>query len=235
VKACKPGDRVIGAFHPRWFGGHAPATAATETYGNGQDGWLAGYKVVSQEAVVPLPEALTYEEGSTLPCAGLTAWNALSGSDPVRAGRTVLTLGSGGVSVFAIQLAKAVGATVIATTSSDRKGEVLKTLGADMVVNYAEVENWGRHVKKALTGGVGVDRVVEVVGAATVNQSLDAVRWGGEVVLIGFLSEKGPAIDYLALARARNRCSRCDRSIGNATLPVSSESSPAPDRLIISI
>jgi alcohol dehydrogenase len=199
VDAYKTGDRVISAFHPRWFGGRPPASLISETYGTGQDGWLAEYKVVSQEAVVPLPEALSYEEGSTLPCAAVTAWNALSGPDPVRAGKTVLTLGSGGVSVFAIQLAKALGATVIATTSSVQKGEALKALGADTVVNHAELEHWGQYVKNELTGGGGVDCVVEVVGPATINQSLTAVRWGGEVVLIGFLSEKGSDIDYFHL------------------------------------
>jgi NADPH:quinone reductase-like Zn-dependent oxidoreductase len=202
VNAFRPGDRVISVFHPRWFGGRPPLTTTADTYGSGQDGWLAEYKAVSQEAVVQLPDGPSYEEGSTLPCAGVTAWNALSGPDPVRAGNTVLTLGSGGVSVFAIQLAKVLGATVIATTSSDRKGQTLKGLGADVVVNYAKIEQWGRHVKTALTGGIGVDCVVDVAGPATVNQSLDAVRWGGNVVLIGFLSNKGPAIDYFHLKGA---------------------------------
>jgi len=199
VSAFRAGDRVVSAYHPRWFGGRPPLTLADDTYGSGQDGWLVDYKAVSQEAVVRLPDGLSFEEGATLPCAGVTAWNALSGPDPVRAGRTVLTQGSGGVSVFAIQLAKALGATVIATTSSAHKAEILKGLGADTLVNSAEFENWGRHVKTVLTGGVGVDRVVEVVGPATINQSLNAVRWGGEMVLIGFLSEKGPDINYFHL------------------------------------
>ena len=146
-----------------------------------------------------LPDTLTFEEGSTLPCAAVTAWNALSGAAPIRAGQTVLTLGTGGVSIFALQLAKAAGAHVIATTSSAAKGERLKALGADAVVNYAEIADWGRHVKKDLTGGVGVDCVVEVGGPATVTQSLTAVRWGGEVVLIGFLSQDNPGIDYFHL------------------------------------
>lgn len=202
ISAFKPGDRVISVFHPRWFGGRPPLTIADDTYGSGQDGWLAEYKAVSQEAVVRLPDGVDYEAGSTLPCAGVTAWNALCGAAPVRPGASVLSLGSGGVSVFAIQLAKALGATVISTTSSDRKGEVLTALGADAVVNYAQVERWGRHVKKTLTGGVGVDRVVEVAGPATLNQSLEAVRREGEVVLIGFLSDKGPDIDYFHLKAA---------------------------------
>ncbi len=199
VTAFRPGDRVIGTFHPRWFGGRPPATAGREAYGSGSDGWLTEYKVVSQEAVVRLPDSLSFEAGSTLPCAATTAWTALSGATPVRAGQTVLTLGTGGVSVFAVQLAKAVGATVIGTTSSAAKGERLKALGADQVVNYSEIADWGPHVKKALTGGIGVDCVVEVGGPATVNQSLHAVRWGGKVVLIGFLTEDNPGIDYFHL------------------------------------
>ncbi|MES2722281.1 MAG: NAD(P)-dependent alcohol dehydrogenase [Pseudomonadota bacterium] len=199
VTAFRTGDRVISAFHPRWFGGRPPTTAGRETYGNGTDGWLAEYKVVSQEAVVRLPDALSFEEGSTLPCAAVTAWTALSGPAPIRAGQTVLTLGTGGVSIFALQLAKAAGARVIATTSSASKGERLRALGADEVVNYAEIADWGRHVKKDLTGGLGVDCVVEVGGPATVTQSLTAVRWGGEVVLIGFLTQDNPGIDYFHL------------------------------------
>ena len=199
VTAWKPGDRVISIFHPRWFGGRPHRALGHETYGSAQDGWLCEYKVCSQEAVVALPAGISYAAGCTLPCAATTAWNALSGAPPVRAGQTVLTLGTGGVSIFAVQLAKLLGATVIATTSSARKGEILKSLGADHVVNYGEIADWGVHVKKALTGGMGVDCVVEVGGPGTVNQSLHAVRWGGEVVLIGFLTSDNPGIDYFHL------------------------------------
>lgn len=199
VTAFRPGDRVISAFHPRWFGGQPPRGVAMQTYGNGADGWLCDYKVVSQEAVVGLPDDIAFEDGATLPCAATTAWTALSGAAPIRAGDTVLTLGTGGVSIFAVQLAKAVGARVIATTSSPQKAERLRALGADQVVNYAETADWGRHVKKVLTGGVGVDRVVEVGGPATLGQSLRAVRPGGEVVLIGFLTEENPGIDFFLL------------------------------------
>jgi len=198
VTVYVPGDRVVSTFHPRWFGGRPPASLIMDTYGSGTDGWLAEYKVVSQEAVVRLPDAVSFEEGSTLPCAATTAWTALTGPVPVQAGQIVLTLGTGGVSVFAVQLAKLVGATVIGTTSSAAKAERLKALGADHVVNYSEVPLWGQHVKKVLTSG-GVDRVVEVGGPATVNESLHAVRWGGEVVLIGFLSSENPGIDYFHL------------------------------------
>ena len=199
VTAWKPGDRVMSTFHPRWFGGRPHRSMGSEVYGSHQDGWLTEYKLCSQEALVAVPAGMSFEDASTLPCAGLTAWTSLSGNPPIRAGQTVLTLGTGGVSVFAVQLAKLLGATVIATTSSTRKGEVLKALGADHVVNYAEIADWGAHVKKQITGGLGVDCVVEVGGAGTINQSLTAVRWGGEVVLVGFLSSDNPGMDYFQL------------------------------------
>lgn len=199
VTAWKPGDRVMSAFHPRWFGGRPHRSMGGEVYGSHRDGWLAEYKLCSQEALVAMPPGMSFEDASTLPCAGLTAWTSLAGHPPIRPGMTVLTLGTGGVSVFAVQLAKLLGATVIGTTSSDRKGEVLKQLGADHVVNYSQIVEWGAHVKKAVTGGLGVDCVVEVGGAGTINQSLTAVRWGGEVVLVGFLSADNPGMDYFQL------------------------------------
>ena len=198
VEAFKIGDRVIGAFHPRWFGGEMPSTIASDSYGAENDGWLCELKAVSQEAVVRLPDALTYEEASTLPCAGLTAWTALLGPMPVRAGHTVLVQGSGGVSIFALQLARAVGATVIATTSSAAKADRLKGLGAAEVVNYVDDPAWGKSVR-ALTGGRGVDRVVEVGGPGTIAQSLRAVALGGEIASIGFLSTENPGIDFFQL------------------------------------
>lgn len=198
VQAFRVGDRVMGAFHPRWFGGEMPSTIQTDSYGAESDGWLCELKAVSQEAVVRLPDALSYEEASTLPCAGLTAWTALSGPVPIRAGHTVLVQGSGGVSIFALQLARAVGATVIATTSSDAKAEQLRALGAAEVVNYAQDAAWGKSVR-ALTGGRGVDRVVEVGGPGTIAQSLRAVAVGGEIASIGFLSTENPGIDFFQL------------------------------------
>ena len=198
VRAFKLGDRVIGAFHPRWFGGEMPSTIASDTYGAESDGWLCELKAISQEAVVRLPDALSYEEASTLPCAGLTAWTALTGPTPIRAGRTVLVQGSGGVSIFALQLARAVGATVIATTSSVAKAEQLKALGAAHVVNYVDDPEWGRRVRE-LTDGRGVDRVVEVGGPGTIVQSLRAVALDGEIASIGFLSTENPGIDFFQL------------------------------------
>ena len=198
VEAFKVGDRVIGAFHPRWFGGEMPSTIQSDSYGAENDGWLCEFKAISQEAVVRLPDALSYEEGSTLPCAGLTAWTALTGPRPIRAGHTVLVQGSGGVSIFALQLARAVGATVIATTSSAAKSDRLKALGAADVVNYVDDPQWGRSVR-TLTGGRGVDRVVEVGGPGTIAQSLRAVAVGGEIASIGFLSTENPGIDFFEL------------------------------------
>ncbi|MFF7710594.1 zinc-binding dehydrogenase [Pseudomonas sp. NPDC007930] len=193
-----PGERVIGLFHPRWLGGPKRRERAIGSYGYDRDGWLAEYKVVPREAVVRLPAELSDEQGATLPCAAVTAWNAVSGVGP---GQTVLTLGSGGVSVFALQYAKAMGARVIATTSSAAKAERLRALGADAVINYREVPAWAEQVK-ALTAGQGVERVVEVGGPATIGQSLQAVAFHGEVVLVGFLGEAGAPLDYFELMGA---------------------------------
>lgn len=200
VESYKIGDRVISTFHPRWFGGLPPTNWAEDSYGSWQDGWLTEFKTVSQEAVVRLPSSVSYEDGSTLPCAAATAWNALTGHVPIRTGHTVLTLGTGGVSVFALQLAKALGARVIATTSSERKAAVLRGIGADEIINYSQTPEWGTRVRE-LTEGRGVDRVVEVGGPATINESLRAVAVGGEVVLVGFLSQDNPGIDYFDLKR----------------------------------
>jgi NADPH:quinone reductase-like Zn-dependent oxidoreductase len=201
VQDFKPGDRVVGAFHPRWFGGPVPSHAFSQTYGSGSDGWLAEYKVVSQEAVVKVPDGLGDFEASTLPCAATTAWTALSGHVPIRAGHTVLTQGTGGVSIFAVQLAKALGARVISTTSSSDKEARLRDLGADEVINYSKEVNWDQSVRR-LTGMRGVDRVVEVGGPATINKSISAVARDGEIAMIGFLTTENPGIDYFHLKSA---------------------------------
>lgn len=198
VESFKIGDRVIGSFHPRWYAGPVHATIAQESYGDQKDGWLTQTKIVSQEAVVGFPKSLSYEEAATLPCAGLTAWTALGGPTLIRAGHSVLVQGTGGVSIFAAQLAHALGARVIATTSSNAKAARLREMGASDVVNYRDTPEWGKEVRK-LAGGRGVDRVVEVGGPGTINQSLRAVAVGGEIASIGFLSEENPGIDFFAL------------------------------------
>ncbi|HDH7847031.1 TPA: NAD(P)-dependent alcohol dehydrogenase [Raoultella ornithinolytica] len=192
------GDRVMGTFHPRWYAGQMPSNLLEYNYGSAIDGWLSEYKVVSQESLVGVSDSLSYEEASTLPCAALTAWSALSGNTLIRSGNTVLVQGTGGVSLFALLLAKAVGAYVIATTSSEEKAHRLRALGADEVVNYKNEPQWGERVR-ALTNGQGVDRVVEVGGPGTIAQSLKAVRPGGEIALIGFVSPEGVGIDFFEL------------------------------------
>ncbi|RSL30113.1 NAD(P)-dependent alcohol dehydrogenase [Salibacterium salarium] len=196
VRRFRIGDRVAGNFTREWFGGKRPTYM--EPYGSHSDGWLTEYKVLNPELLVSIPSHLSYEEAATLPCAAVTAWSALHGPSPLSAGDTVLTLGSGGVSVFALQLAKVMGVNVISTTSSDEKAEKLKELGADEVINYSKTPNWGE-VAKELTGGRGVNRVVEVVGPATFQQSLQAIAPGDEISLIGVLSRTGDKIDYFDL------------------------------------
>ncbi len=158
VKRFKVGDRVINAFFPNFFGG--TLNVMPEQWVVDHDGWLTEYKAVSAEVLVAMPEHLTFEEAATLPCVAVTAWSALAG---VRAGDTVLTLGTGGVSLFALQEAKALGARVISTNFSPGGGDRLRELGADEVIEIADSPEWGDQVR-ALTGGRGVDRVVEVGG-----------------------------------------------------------------------
>ena len=198
VDDLKVGDRIMGIFHPRWYGGRIPPNVSRFGYGSEIDGWLVERKVLSQEALVRIPDNLSCEEASTLPCAAVTAWSALSGSVPIRSGHTVLTQGTGGVSIFALQLAKAFGASVIATTSSAAKMDRLRTLGADEVLNYNKEPQWGNRAR-ALTGGRGVDRVVEVGGGGTIGESLHAVAASGELASIGFLSAGSSNIDFFAL------------------------------------
>jgi len=197
VEGLSVGDRVIGAFHPRWYGGSMPASVGRESYGDATDGWLCEYKTVSQDAVVKAPASLSCEEASTLPCAGLTAWSALGGPTPIRAGQSVLVQGTGGVSIFALQLGRALGAEVIATTSSVGKAARLAQMGAKHVVNYVDEPEWGKRVR-TLADKRGVDRVVEVGGPGTIAQSLRAVALGGEIASIGFLSSDNPGIDFFS-------------------------------------
>ena len=193
VTRFEVGNRVVNSFFPNWFGGSF--NAMPEQYVADRDGWLAEYKAVSAEALVAMPKHLTFEEAATLPCAAVTAWSALAG---VKAGDTVLTQGMGGVSLFAVQLAKALGARVIATTSSPDKAQKLRALGADEVIDYRASPDWGDHVR-ALTGGRGVDRVVEVGGPDTLAQSVKAITLGGQASLVGVLAGAEGGIDFMSL------------------------------------
>src|SRR6266404_8245053 len=199
VTRVKVGDRIAGAFHPRWFGGPIKPDYLTDRLGANLDGMLADYAVLSEEALVHLPSHLSFEEGATLPCAAVTAWVALTGHRRVTAGDTVLTQGSGGVSVFALQFARVLGARVIATTSTADKAERLKALEASEVINYTETPDWDEKARE-LTDGRGVGCVVEIDGPGTIAMSLKALAVGGHVSLIGgSLSRSGAGLDPLLL------------------------------------
>ena len=203
VKRFEAGSRVVNTFFPRWFGGRFQSSSISEQYGSEQygsdsDGWLTEYKVVSEESLVAIPPHLSFEEAATLPCAAVTAWSALTGPRPIIAGDTVLTQGSGGVSLFAVQLAKLLGARVIATTSSSEKMAKLKSLGADDVIDYTAMPDWDKEVRR-LTNGQGVDRVIEVGGPGTLLNSIKSCAIGGEVALIGFLANAREPVDFMSL------------------------------------
>jgi NADPH:quinone reductase-like Zn-dependent oxidoreductase len=188
VARVKVGDRVAGAFMPGWIAGAlTPAKAATALGGGTIDGVLAEYSVLDEDGLVIVPEHLTDEEAATLPCAAVTAWYALFIGGNLRAGDTVLLLGTGGVSLFALQFAKLAGARVLITSSSDEKLARAQRLGADETINYRKTPEWDQHVMK-LTEGAGVDYVVEVGGPGTINRSLQAVRYGGVISLMGVLT-----------------------------------------------
>ncbi|WP_242137853.1 NAD(P)-dependent alcohol dehydrogenase [Sphingomonas sp. TREG-RG-20F-R18-01] len=189
------GDRVFGSYYQDWPYGQFPADAELRGLGGPIDGMLADLVTLPESGVVRVPDHLSYEEASTLPVAALTAWNAVMESGPRMApGATVLTLGTGGVSLFAIQFALASGFRVIATTSSREKAERLRSLGVSDVINYKETPDWEQEVLR-LTNGQGVDQVIEVGGTGTLPKSLQAVRSGGLVNLIGLLTGYNDPID----------------------------------------
>jgi NADPH:quinone reductase-like Zn-dependent oxidoreductase len=201
VREVSVGTRVTSLFAPGWQAGAFSLAAAKTALGAGVHGVLADHVVLPASGVVPVPAHLSFEEAATLPCAALTAWHALFEEAPFTPGATVLTLGSGGVSVFALQFAHAAGARVIATTTRAAKAERLRALGADEVIDVGGEPGWGDRAR-ALTGGVGVDQVIEVGGQGTLDQSLRAVRLGGTVSLIGVLA--GPAPVNLTPVLMRN-------------------------------
>ncbi len=194
VTRVKVGDRVAGIFFQHWLAGSINKQIMKSDLGGGIDGMLAEYVVLSQEGLVILPDHLSYEEGATLPCAAVTAWHGLVTKGNINAVETVLILGTGGVSIFALQFAKLHGARVIVTSSSDEKLERARELGADETINYNTIPNWEERVYE-LTDSTGVDQVVEVGGAGTLPKSLQAVRYGGTVSLIGVLSGFGGEVN----------------------------------------
>jgi len=187
VWRVKPGDRVALTFHRDWIGGVQPQSPAFLGRGGSIQGCLQQFSTVSQDEMVLLPPHLSYEEGATLPCAGVTAWSALCAHAVLLPGQTVLVQGSGGVSVFALQLARLFGARVIATSSSDEKLATLAKLGADTLINYTKTPDWHQAVLAA-TQGAGVDVAVEVGGADTFPKTIEATAQGGRISLVGLLT-----------------------------------------------
>lgn len=178
------GDAVVSTFHPKWRDGHAERSELDTSPGGPADGFACEYVTRPVSCFTRAPAHLSPAESATLTCAGVTAWRAVVTDGPVRPGQTVLVQGTGGVSLFALQFAKAAGATVIATSSSAEKLERLLALGADHVINYSETAKWGE-AALALTGGLGVDHIVEVGGPHTIGQSFVAARTGGHVAIVG--------------------------------------------------
>ena len=186
VSRVKVGDRVAAIFMQTWLGGELTESRARSALGGGIDGMLTEYVVLHEDGVVHIPDHLSYEEAATLPCAAVTAWHAVIEMG-LKLGESVLVLGTGGVSLFALQFARLAGAKVIVTSASDEKLKRVLQLGAECGINYKKVTEWDQRVRE-LTGGKGVDLVVEVGGAGTLEQSLKAVRTGGQISLIGVLT-----------------------------------------------
>jgi len=198
VSRVAVGDRVASCFFQTWIGGPPTAEKLVGTLGGPLDGMLAEHVVLSQDGVVPAPEHMSDVEAAALPCAALTAWSALVEQGEVGADDTVLVQGTGGVSIFALQIAQLLGARVIVTSSSEAKLQRALDLGAWQTINYVEDAAWGKTVRR-LTDGVGVDHVVEVGGAGTLGQSLKAVRVGGQVSVIGVLSGVSSEINIIPI------------------------------------
>lgn len=187
VSGVAPGDRVAGTFFQNWTEGPFEASAGASALGGSIDGVLAEQVVLSAEGVVKFPNELSFEEASTLPCAAVTAWVSLVERGKLEPDERVLVMGTGGVSIFALQFAKSLGAQVIVTSRSDEKLARAKSLGADGLVNSHKMPDWDAGVRE-LTIGKGVDQLIEVGGAETLQRSLRCLREGGHLALVGLLS-----------------------------------------------
>lgn len=197
VDRWKVGDKVMSVCFPNWVEG-PPKYELLSFIGDNEDGYATEAIAIKDSAITRIPNNLSFSEAATLPCAGLTAWRALVDEGNLKKDETVLVQGTGGVSVFALQLAKCIGAKVIATSSSEEKLSKLKDLGADELINYKENPEWGKEVLK-LTNNEGVDHVIEVGGGGTFGESVRAAKLGGHIALIGVLS--GPAVSEIILPR----------------------------------
>ena len=208
-RRLKVGDRVVVHFFPGWIAGEPDmAKLATALGGPGGDGTLRQTLVISEQALLRLPDSVSTQAAATLPCAALTAWSAIVEHGGLKPGATVLTQGTGGVSLFAVQFAKMLGARVIATTSSDAKAAKLRELGADCVVDYRAEPDWARRARD-LAGGA-IDLIVEVGGADTLDASLRLIRPGGTIALIGVLSGAKAAINLPLAVMRQVRLARRD-------------------------
>jgi len=212
VKRFAVGDRVMGTFFPDWRVGEPTDEVVQAIAGDTVDGFAREYAVLSAEAFTNIPRGWSYAEAATLPCAGVTAWRALTANGGIKQGDSVLTLGTGGVSVLSLQIAKAMGAMVIAISSSDEKLERLSGLGADRLINYQKVPEWGTEVQ-AITGGRGVDHVIEVGGVGTLMQSVAATRLGGHIALIGALA--GMTAEFCTLPLIRRQIQLAALAVGS--------------------
>ena len=198
VTKWKTGDRVISLFFPNWQSGQVEAAGFASVPGDGADGFGCELYAGPETAFTRMPKGWTFDEAATLPCAALTAWRGMYVETRTKPGDWVLVQGTGGVSIFALQFAKATGARVIATSSSEAKMEKLRALGADHVINYKETPEWGKKAFE-LTGGRGVDEVVEIGGPGTMAQSINACRPGGHISLIGVLTGVSGEVPTAAL------------------------------------
>jgi NADPH:quinone reductase-like Zn-dependent oxidoreductase len=199
VTKWSAGDRVVALFYPHWQSGPGTPDQTEAELSGSMDGVLAEYVTFAEDAVVAIPAHLDFAEAATLPGAGVTAWRAVAEEGRLVPGQNVLTLGSGGLSIFAIQFAALGGARVVATSGSEQKLDRLRAIGADDVVNYRKTPEWG--VAVAELTGCGVDHVVEVAGAGTFGQSLLAVRAGGHISVLGVLTQGGGIDPGLVLAK----------------------------------
>jgi NADPH:quinone reductase-like Zn-dependent oxidoreductase len=196
VTRVRPGDRVAGTFFQSWLAGDIQPSHFASALGGGIDGMLAEQVVLHEDGLVPVPDYMTYEDAATLPCAAVTAWQGLVTKGGMKAGDTILVQGTGGVSIFALQFAVMTGARVIITSSSDEKLARAKQLGAWETINCKKTPDWA-HRTLELTNGEGVDHVVEVGGAGTLEQSFKATRIGGTISLIGVLTGFAGKVDPL--------------------------------------
>ena len=198
VSEFKVGDSVVSTFFPEWINGTPLVEGFVTVPGDGIDGYAREQVTAKATSFTLAPTGWSHAEAATLTTAGLTAWRALMADDSLKPGDTVLIQGTGGVSIFALQFAKMAGATVIATSSSDAKLERLKAMGADHVINYRKDPLWGE-TALGLTGGRGVDHIIEVGGPATLEQSMIAIRVGGHISIIGILSGVSGAMNFVPM------------------------------------